>query len=123
VKELVSRGEAQGARVLCPVPLVLEPLKEPPVVPRFIDALVAAGAQPTRVPAYVTGLGCREEDARAERGLLEDGAVHAIAFSSTAEVGGSGECSWRMLCRSKDMSHATSSPVQVPRHIIHHDIC
>jgi hypothetical protein len=69
------------------VPLVLDPLKEPPVVPRFIDALVAAGSQPTRVPAYITGLGCREEDAKAEKALLEAGAVHAIAFSSTAEVG------------------------------------
>lgn len=32
-------GLANGARVLCPVPLVTGGLHEPPVVPRFLDAL------------------------------------------------------------------------------------
>ena len=34
VRELHERGEAAGANVLCPVPHVAAPLKEPPVVPR-----------------------------------------------------------------------------------------
>lgn len=34
VRELIKRGEAAGARVLCPVPIVAEPLQQPPVVPR-----------------------------------------------------------------------------------------
>ena len=32
VYELAERGEAAGARILCPVPAVLEPLTEPPTV-------------------------------------------------------------------------------------------
>ncbi|DBA78383.1 TPA: hypothetical protein ACH3X2_007890 [Trebouxia sp. C0005] len=39
VTELRKQGRAQGARVLCPVPLVTEGLVEPPVVPRFLEAL------------------------------------------------------------------------------------
>ena len=39
VRELQSRGEAQGARVLCPVPLVTGGLTEPRVVPRFLASL------------------------------------------------------------------------------------
>ena len=39
VEELQSRGEAAGARVLCPVPLVTGGLTEPQVVPRFLASL------------------------------------------------------------------------------------
>ncbi len=39
VAELQRRGEAEGARVLCPVPLVSGGLTEPPVVPRFLASL------------------------------------------------------------------------------------
>ena len=39
VRELQSRGEAEGARVLCPVPLVTGGLTEPRVVPRFLASL------------------------------------------------------------------------------------
>jgi hypothetical protein len=61
---------------------------EPAVVPRFIDAMTAAGAAAVRVPAYLTtpglaGPGC----CTAEAGLLQAGHIDAIAFSSTAEVG------------------------------------
>lgn len=60
---------------------------EPPVVPRFIQALEAAGAAATRVPAYLTTLGLPgPECCAAEVQLLEQGHIHAIAFSSTAEV-------------------------------------
>lgn len=60
---------------------------EPPVVPRFIQALEAAGAAATRVPAYLTTLGLPgPECCTAEAQLLQQGHIHAIAFSSTAEV-------------------------------------
>uniref|UniRef100_A0A7S0WU85 Tetrapyrrole biosynthesis uroporphyrinogen III synthase domain-containing protein n=1 Tax=Chlamydomonas leiostraca TaxID=1034604 RepID=A0A7S0WU85_9CHLO len=88
VRELVSRGEAAGARVLCPVPEVAGGLDEPPVVPRFLAALSAAGAHALRVPAYATTPGCTASQAVAERGLLERGELDAIAFSSTAEAQG-----------------------------------
>jgi len=39
VRELQKQGRAQGARVLCPVPLVTDGLVEPPVVPKFLEAL------------------------------------------------------------------------------------
>jgi len=39
VRELQKQGRAQGARVLCPVPLVTDGLIEPPVVPKFLEAL------------------------------------------------------------------------------------
>lgn len=39
VRELQKQGRAEGARVLCPVPLVTEDLVEPPVVPKFLQAL------------------------------------------------------------------------------------
>ena len=39
VRELQQQGRAEGARVLCPVPLVTGGLVEPPVVPKFLQAL------------------------------------------------------------------------------------
>ncbi|KAG2434103.1 hypothetical protein HXX76_007830 [Chlamydomonas incerta] len=88
VRELERRGEAAGARVLCPVPLVTGGLVEPPVVPRFLKALQDAGAAPVRLDAYLTRLGCRPEDCAHERATLEGGHVDAIVFSSTAEAQG-----------------------------------
>ena len=90
VAELAARGQAAGACVLCPVPAVLPPLAEPPVVPRFLAALEAAGAAAVRVDAYETGLGATPAGCAPERALLEGGAVDAIAFTSTAEVGRGG---------------------------------
>jgi len=69
VKELTARGEAEGARVLCPVPAVKD-LTEPPVVPRFLAALEAAGAVPTRLDAYVTTYGCDAGEGSVECELL-----------------------------------------------------
>lgn len=62
-------------------------LVEPPVVPRFLDALRAAGAQPVRVPAYLTspGLPGPQWCAR-EAALLQEGHYDAVAFTSSAEV-------------------------------------
>ena len=39
MKELQSRGEAAGAKVLCPVPHVTGGLTEPQVVPSFLASL------------------------------------------------------------------------------------
>mmetsp|Transcript_6399 Transcript_6399/g.14237 ORF Transcript_6399/g.14237 Transcript_6399/m.14237 type:complete len:359 (-) Transcript_6399:803-1879(-) len=88
VKELVQKGEAAGAAVLCPVPHVTGGLVEPAVVPRFLAALSDAGATPHRVPAYVTTLGTSVAACTAEMQLLQSGGLHAIAFSSTAEAQG-----------------------------------
>ena len=41
MRELQQQGRAEGARVLCPVPLVTGGLVEPPVVPKFLKALEA----------------------------------------------------------------------------------
>ncbi|EFJ39071.1 hypothetical protein VOLCADRAFT_108778 [Volvox carteri f. nagariensis] len=86
VRELVARGEAQGARVMCPVPLVTGGLVEPPVVPRFLRALEDAGCTAVRLPAYLTTLGCSPGDVSLERRALGEGGVAAVAFSSTAEA-------------------------------------
>lgn len=64
-------------------------LVEPPIVPRFMDALAAAGGDAVRVPAYLTSLGLPGPECCAkEAALLQQGYFDAIAFSSTAEVGG-----------------------------------
>lgn len=77
----------------CPTLCPAGGLVEPPVVPRFIEALQAAGATAVRVPAYLTTLGLPgPECCTAEAQLLQQGHVDAIAFSSTAEVGR--ECWW-----------------------------
>ncbi|KAL0033567.1 hypothetical protein WJX79_003970 [Trebouxia sp. C0005] len=88
VTELRKQGRAQGARVLCPVPLVTEGLVEPPVVPRFLEALQAAGAEAVRLDVYQTAPGSNQAACAVERQLLRSGGIHAIAFSSTAEAQG-----------------------------------
>jgi len=89
VRELVARGEADGAAVLCPVPHVETPLKEPVVVPRFLEALEAAGVTATRVPAYLTEAATVDAAHFLDAAFPRDGAgVDAIAFSSTAEAQG-----------------------------------
>ncbi|KAL3147544.1 hypothetical protein ABBQ38_014597 [Trebouxia sp. C0009 RCD-2024] len=88
VRELQRQGRAEGARVLCPVPLVTGGLLEPPVVPRFLKALEAAGAEATRLEVYQTASGSDPEACKPEKQLLLDGSIHAIAFTSTAEAQG-----------------------------------
>ena len=46
-----------------------------------------AGAVPVRLDAYLTRLGCRPDGCGLERAALQGGHVHAVVFSSTAEVG------------------------------------
>ncbi|BDA45398.1 hypothetical protein COCOBI_07-1850 [Coccomyxa sp. Obi] len=88
VAELQRRGEVEGAAVLCPVPCVAGGLTEPPIVPRFLAALQAAGAHAIRVDAYETRPGATQEQCAAERQLLAEGHIYAVAFTSTAEAEG-----------------------------------
>ncbi|KAM1508147.1 hypothetical protein ACFX10_017499 [Malus domestica] len=81
-----SLEDGRGRRVLCPVPLVVG-LVEPPVVPHFLRDLEAKHWVPVRVNAYETrwaGPGCAEEVVE----KIEDEALDAIVFTSTAEVEG-----------------------------------
>ena len=50
VRALQRRGEAQGARVLCPVPLVTGGLTEPQVIPRFLASLQVGPHTPDCLP-------------------------------------------------------------------------
>lgn len=89
-------------------------LVEPPVVPRFIEALAAAGASAVRVPAYLTTLGLPgSQCCIAEFKLLKDGHIDAIAFSSTAEVS---VCRTQVLtwCDPICLCHITKHNVCVP---------
>uniref|UniRef100_A0A6S8HNF3 Tetrapyrrole biosynthesis uroporphyrinogen III synthase domain-containing protein n=1 Tax=Dunaliella tertiolecta TaxID=3047 RepID=A0A6S8HNF3_DUNTE len=88
VRELKALDEAQGAHILCPVPLVASPLVEPKVVPRFLAALSEAGAHAERVEAYETSAGCNSSACALEMDALKAGHIDAIAFSSTAEAQG-----------------------------------
>ena len=63
-------------------------LYEPPVVPRFLAALKAAGAAATRVDAYITRQGVSADDISPEAALMRAGCVSAIVFTSTAEAQG-----------------------------------
>lgn len=88
-------------------------LIEPPVVPRFLDALAAAGAAAVRVPAYLTTLGLPGPDhCRREAELLQQGYFDAVAFSSTAEV-----CQLAadtdVLCNVSRLSAATAHQVHM----------
>ena len=58
------------------------------MVPRFLDALSAAGATPTRVSAYVTRPGVSPDDIGPEAALMRAGVVEGIVFTSTAEAQG-----------------------------------
>lgn len=72
------------------------------MVPRFMAGLERIGAAATRVPAYLTTPGLPGAAGlaacAAERRLLEEGEVHAIVFSSTAEVWFE-ELSWMCFAR------------------------
>ena len=49
--------------------------------------LQAVGAEATRLEVYQTAPGSDPEACQPEKQLLLDGSIHAIAFTSTAEVG------------------------------------
>jgi uroporphyrinogen-III synthase len=63
-------------------------LKQPPVVPQFLESLKAAGANPTRVDAYTTKQGVSPDDIGPEAALMDAGCVSAVVFTSTAEAQG-----------------------------------
>lgn len=63
-------------------------LVEPPVVPRFLDALEEGGAAARRVDAYVTRAGVTADDIAPEAALMSGGCVDAVIFTSTAEAQG-----------------------------------
>ncbi|KAH7429806.1 hypothetical protein KP509_09G067100 [Ceratopteris richardii] len=76
-------GDGRGRCILCPVPLV-QGLEEPPVVPKFLEALTAKGWQPQRLNAYTTewaGPQCATS-------LFPLTQLDALVFTSTAEVEG-----------------------------------
>lgn len=82
-----SLGFGGQRRVMCPVPVVVG-LKEPPVVPDFLQALAENGWIPERVDAYATrwaGAECAEEVVRRSEG---GEGLDAVVFTSTAEVEG-----------------------------------
>ncbi len=82
VDELVKRGAAKGS-VLLPVPEVVG-MKEPRVVPDFIDGLLQIGMRPVRVPAYRTA---REtQKYTTELQMIRDGTIDSIAFTSRGEI-------------------------------------
>jgi len=81
--ETRGRGKLAGVRILVPVPHVVG-VPEPNVVPDFVAGLETLGMAVHRVPAYSTGAIVSGNEV--EEKLLFDGAVDAIAFSSTAEA-------------------------------------
>ena len=68
---------------------------------RFLEALGARGAVPTRVPAYLTRAVPFEAAPFLDAALPPDGAgIDAVAFSSTAEVGAAARSSGRPRSKS-----------------------
>lgn len=81
-----SLGEGTGRKILCPVPLVIG-LKEPPVVPEFLEDLGGKGWVVVRVNAYETrwaGPHCVEEVVK----WGDENGLDAIVFTSSGEVEG-----------------------------------
>ena len=75
--------DARAATVVCaPVPRVVPPLVEPPVVPEFCEALAAAGFRVARVDAYET----RATDDGVAADAIRAGTVDVVAVTSTAEI-------------------------------------
>ena len=83
---LYGQGILEGGQALCPIPAVIPPLIEPPVVPKFLKGLKSIGLDARAIPAYETRIASSPEDSKPEIGMLLQGDIKAIAFSSTAEV-------------------------------------
>eukprot|EP00210_Caulerpa_lentillifera_P001446 g1388.t1 len=86
VKELTSRNQLTGSNILCPIPSVRGGLKEPIIIPRFLEMLRQGGAEVTPLAVYITQMGIRPEQCKAERQLLQEGSIDVIVFTSSAEV-------------------------------------
>jgi uroporphyrinogen-III synthase len=86
IAELAQIPNISKQTVLVPVPEVLG-VPEPDIVPNFIAGLKQLGMNVTRVPTYMTR--CLEKTVyEVELGLIRQGKIDAIAFSSTAEIMG-----------------------------------
>lgn len=85
-----------GAKVLCLLP-VYAGVAEPPAVASFVAQLEATGASVTRVAACVVTRPSLES-CRVELGLLRDGAIDGVVFTSGAEVEGF----WQLLNAAKE---------------------
>ncbi len=60
--------------------------------------LQAAGAEAVRLDVYQTAPGSNQAACAVERQLLRSGGIHAIAFSSTAEVHTVLSCTNQLTC-------------------------
>ncbi|HEY9729902.1 MAG TPA: uroporphyrinogen-III synthase [Chroococcales cyanobacterium] len=84
VAELSKIPDIDGKKILVPAPEVVG-IPEPNVVPKFISDLKQLGMNVTRVSTYTTR-GLDKSSYGVELNLIRQGAIDAIAFSSTAEV-------------------------------------
>ena len=80
-------GCVAGQRILVPAPRVVG-LPEPNVVPDFVRGLGGIGMEVVRVDAYETRQQTAAELELPELRLLREGAVDAVAISSTCEIHG-----------------------------------
>lgn len=83
-RELSRIADIASQTILVPVPEVIG-IREPNIVPKFLAALENLGANVTRVPAYATRR-LLPNLYEIELNLVRQGALDAIAFSSTAEI-------------------------------------
>lgn len=84
VRHLEMEEGMNGASILCPVPKVIG-MKEPPIVPQFIDALQRAGFGVERIDAYETKP-VRKRKVEKDLEMLLEGKVDGIALTSCGEV-------------------------------------
>lgn len=79
--EIFQQGDAKGKTIAVLAPEVLG-IKEPPVVPDFIDKLKSMGMEVTRVNVYTT----QAADIEASIALIKLKKIDCIAFTSSAEI-------------------------------------
>ncbi|MFQ3662778.1 MAG: uroporphyrinogen-III synthase [Chloroflexaceae bacterium] len=84
VAGLAAIAAGSAATILVPAPVV-EGAPEPDVMPTFVADLQRLGMQVTRVPAYRTRI-LDKARYEPELALIRQGAIDAIAFSSSAEI-------------------------------------
>lgn len=82
IDELRRRG-IKGGRILVPVPEVVG-VREPYVVPEFVEQLKGIGMTVHRVPAYTTI--AVTEDISLEKKMLLNGEIDIVVLTSSAEI-------------------------------------
>ena len=85
LEEFSRRGITSG-RALVPMPEI-RGMAEPRVIPDFIGGLSGLGFEVRRVPAYQTNRVTDRETGAPEIGVLKDGLIDVILFTSNAEIG------------------------------------